>query len=136
MAGLRVMKVLTLCALLVLMATAWVFRFDAHGYNETLGSLRRSFGDGAYIFIAIFSAASLVSVPIFAIVGVIGVIVSRRLGRAALVWALLCCAFTAGNLMLWKKYGGVPTHDSGITPVNSRASQSPPAHRAGKVPQP
>jgi hypothetical protein len=133
--SLRVLKAITFCAFLVLITTAWVFRFNVHGYNQTLGSLRAGFGDGAYIFIAIFSVASLVSMPILGMTGIIGMIVSRRLGRSAFVLGFLCCALSAANLVLWKRYGGMPAGDSGVSPVTQHASQDPPQKRPPKVPQ-
>ena len=121
MTALRVLKALTVCAFLVLITTAWVFRFSLNGYAQTLTSLHASFGDGAYIFIAIFSVASLVTTPILAITGIVGMAASRRLGRPALILGFLCCALSFANLVLWKKYGGMPTHDSGIQAVQSPA---------------
>jgi hypothetical protein len=133
--GLRVLKAITVCAFLILITTAWVFKFNVHGYNQTLDSLHAGFGDGAYIFIAIFSVASLVSMPILGMTGIIGMIVSRRLGRSAFALGFLCFALSAANFVLWKRYGGVPTGDSGITPVTQHASQDPPQKRPANVPK-
>lgn len=137
MTGLRVLKAVTACAFLILMTTGWVFKFNAHGYNETLGSLRASFGDGAYIFIAIFSTASLVSMPILGMTGIVGMIASRQLGRSAFVLGFLCCALGATNLALWKKYGGMPAAGgrAGPTPVTPQSSQNPAQNRPAKVPK-
>lgn len=131
------LKGVTVCAFLILITTAWVFKFDAHGYNQTLGSLHKSLGDGAYVFIAIFSVASLLSMPILAMTGIIGMIASRRIGRSALALGLLCCVMSVANFVLWKKYGGMPTggNATGPTPVTRQASQNPLQKRPAKVPQ-
>jgi hypothetical protein len=121
MTALRVLKALTVCAFLVLITTAGVFRFSINGYTQTLTSLRASFGDGAYIFIAIFSVVTLVATPIFGITGIVAMGASRRLGRPALLLGFLCCAVSFANLLLMKKYGGMPTHDTGIQAVQSSA---------------
>ena len=136
MIGLRWLKAVTVCAFLILITTAWVFRFDLHGYNQTLASLRSSFGDGAYIFIAIFSVASLISMPFVGIAGAIGMIGSRRLGRSAFLLGFLCVVLSVANFVLWKKYGGVPTKGgaNGPTPVTHQASQDPPPKRRAKAP--
>jgi hypothetical protein len=133
--GLRALKAITVCAFLILITTAWVFRFNIHGYNQTLDNLHAGFGDGAYIFIAIFSVASLVSMPILGVTGIIGMIASRRLGRSAFLFGFLCFALSAANLVRWKRYGGVPAGNSGVSPVTQHASQDPPRKRPGKTPQ-
>lgn len=136
MIGLRLLKAVTVCAFLILITTAWVFKFDAHGYNQTLASLRARFGDGAYIFIAIFSVASLISMPFVGIAGAIGMIGSRRLGRSAFVLGFLCVALCVANFALWKRYGGVPAKGGAAapTPVTHQASQDPPQKRRAKAP--
>jgi hypothetical protein len=121
MTALRVLKAVTVGALLVLLTTAGVFRFNVNGYSQTLSSLRASWGDGAYIFIAIFSVVSMVATPLLGIAGIVGMAASRKLGRQALLWGFLCCALSFANLVLWKNYGGMPTHDSGIQAVQSTA---------------
>jgi hypothetical protein len=108
MTGLRVLKAVTAYAFLVLITTAWVYKFNANGYRQTLDSLRASLGDVAYVFIAIFAVASLVSTPILGIAGIIGMAASKRLGRSALILGLLCCVLSFANLVLWTKYGGMP----------------------------
>ncbi len=130
---LRALKVVTLCALLVLVLTAWVYKFNPNGYTQTLDSLRKSYGDGAYVFIAIFSVVSLVSMPIFGIAGIVGMALSRRLGRSALIMGLLCCVLSFANLMLWKKYGGIPSHDKpeGVQVIYKTAAPASPS----KTPQ-
>jgi len=135
MTQLRMLKLVTIGALLVLITTAWVCKFDPHGYNRSLDSLLKSFGANAYIFIAVFCVASLVSIPIAGVVGLLGMIASRRLGRSAFVCGLLCCIFAAANFELWKKYGGMPTGDSGPTgptPVTRSVSPQAPPHRRSK----
>jgi|SRR5579862_3507290 len=128
MTGLRALKAATVCAFVVLITTAWVFRFDPHGYNQTLSSLRASYGDGAYIFIGIFSVASLVCTPIFGLIGAIGMIGARRLGRSALVPGVLCVVLSAANFVLWKKYGGMPARGGATrtTSVTQQATHDPP----------
>lgn len=121
MTTLRVLKAVTVCAFVVLLLMAWVFRFNANGYSQTLTSLRHSWGDGAYIFIAIFSVVSLISTPLIGIAGLVGLAASKKLGRDALVCGLFCCAICFAQLVLWKNYGGMPTHDSGIQAVQSTA---------------
>jgi hypothetical protein len=120
----RVLKAFTVLGFLVLVTTAWVFKFNVNGYTQTLESLRRSFGDVAYIFIAIFSVATFVSTPIVGIAGIIGIVASRRLGRSALLYGFLCCLLSYLNFELLKNYGGIPRRDSNapsITPVERRA---------------
>jgi cytochrome bd-type quinol oxidase subunit 2 len=132
----RALKAVTVYALLILITTAWVYKFDPHGYNQTLDSLLKNFGPNAYIFIAIFSVASLVSIPIVGIAGLIGMIASRRLGRSALVWGFLCFVLSAANYVLWRKYGGMPEGDSGITPVTRSVSPAAPQARRPKSAKP
>ena len=136
MTGLRWLKGVTVCGVLILITTAWAFKCDLHGYNQTLASLRASFGDSASIFIAIFSVASLVSMPFVGIAGAIGMIGSRRLGRSAFVLGFLCVVLSAANFVLWKKYGGVPAKGgaTGPTPVTHQASQNPPQRRRANAP--
>src|SRR6202453_3619148 len=125
MTTLRVLKAVTVCAFVVLLLMAWVFRFNTNGYSQTLTSLRHSWGDGAYILIAIFSVVSLISTPLIGIAGLIGLVASKKLGRDALVCGLSCCAICFAQLVLWKNYGGVPPHDSCLPTVQSNAE--PPA---------
>ena len=136
MIGLRVLKAVTVCAFVVLITTTWVFRFDPHGYNQTLSSLRENYGDGAYIFIAIFSVASLVCTPIFGLIGAIGMIGARRFGRSSLILGCLCVVLSAANFVLWKKYGGMTPRGGaeGTTPVTHQASQDPPQKRRATAP--
>ena len=121
MTTLRVLKAVTVCGFVVLLMMAWVFRFNTNGYSQTLTSLHHSWGDGAYIFIAIFSVVSLISTPLIGIAGLVGLAASKKLGRDALVCGLFCCAICFAQLVLWKNYGGMPTHDSGIQAVQSTA---------------
>jgi len=121
MTALRALKAATVCAFLVLIITAWVFRFSVSGYSQTFSSLRASWGGGAYIFVAIFSVTTLVATPSFGVAGIVGMAASRRLGREALLWGFLCCALSIANFVLLKKYGGMPTHDSGIQAVPQAA---------------
>ena len=65
MTQLRVLKAVTVCAFLVLLTTAWEYKFSLGGYRQTLDSLQKSYGANADIFIALFSVVSLVSMPIF-----------------------------------------------------------------------
>jgi hypothetical protein len=135
MTQLRVLKLVTVYGFLILVITAWVYKFDPHGYNRTLDTLLKSIGANAYIFIAIFSVASLVSIPLVGIAGIIGIISSWRLGRSAFVCGLLCFVLSAANFELWKKYGGVPTNrpgTSGPTPVTQSAGQDPPRHPSSR----
>ena len=136
MTTLRALKALTVCAFLNLILTAWVFRFDAHGYNRTLDGLRASFGDSAYILISILSVTSLVAVPIFGLIGIIGMALSRRFGRSAFVLGLLCCSMSATDFVLWKKYGGMPSGGAtnGPTAVTRQATPPPPRKPPAKVP--
>ena len=108
MTKLRLLKASTVYAFLVLIATAWVYKFNANGYTQTLASLRASFGDLAYVFIAIFSVVSFLSMPIVGIAGVVSMAASKRLGRLALILGFLCCVLSFANLVLWTKYGGMP----------------------------
>src|ERR1700677_2570332 len=111
MTTLRVLKAVTVWAFVVLLLMAWVFRFNTNGYSQTLTSLRHSWGDGAYILIAIFSVVSLISTTLIGIAGLIGLVASKKLGRRALVWRLAFCAIRFPQVVPWKNYGGMPTHD-------------------------
>jgi hypothetical protein len=124
MTAMRMLKAVTVYALLVLITTAWVLKFSTDGYRQTLASLQASLGAGAYILIAIFSVATFVSTPIVAIAGIVGMAASRRLGRSALVWGFLCCLLSFANFVLLKNYSGVPRINSNapsITPVERQA---------------
>jgi hypothetical protein len=91
--------------------TAWAHKFNADGYTQTLDSLQKSYGDAAYPFVALFSVVSMVSMPIFGtIAGIVGMALSGRLGRSALMLGFLCCVLCFANLVLSTKYGGVPSH--------------------------
>jgi hypothetical protein len=129
MTQLRVLKAVTVCAFLVLLMTAWVYKFSLGGYRQTLDSLQKGYGANAYVFIALFSVVSLVSMPIFGFAGLAGMVLSRRLGRSAFILGFLCCVLSFGNLMLWKKYGGIPSHSKpeGIQKVYRNAEPSSPA---------
>lgn len=119
MTAIRVLKAVAGYAFLVVITTAWVFKFNVHGYTQTLTSLQASVGDGAYILIAIFSVATFVSTPIIGLAGVAGMAASRRLGRSALGWGFLCCLLSIANFVLLKNYSGMPIHSNvpSITPV-------------------
>jgi len=124
MTAMRVLKAITVYALLVLITTAWVLKSITNGYTQTLASLRTSLGDVAYVFIAIFSVATFVSTPIVGIAGIVGIVASRRLGRSASVWGLLCCVLSFANFVLLKNYSGMPRPNSNapsITPVERQA---------------
>jgi hypothetical protein len=124
MTAIRVLKAVAVYAFLVLITTAWVLKFDVKGYQRTLSALQASFGDGAYIFIAIFSVATFVSTPLIGIAGLIGIAASRRLGRPAFVWGLLCCLLSYANFTLLKNYSGMPRSNANapsITPVEQKA---------------
>ncbi len=129
MSQLRVLKAVTVCAFLVLLATAWVYKFSASGYTQTLDSLHKSYGANAYIFIALFSVVSLVSMPILGFAGLAGMVLSKRLGRSALILGFLCCVLSFANFVLWKKYGGIPSHDrpEGVQQIYKTAEPSPPS---------
>jgi hypothetical protein len=111
--------------------TAWVYKFDASGYRQTLDSLQTSYGATACIFIAIFSVVSLISMPIFGIAGLVGMVLSRRLGRSALILGFLCCVLSFANLVLWKKYGGIPSHNGaeGVQQIYKTAEPSSPSKK-------
>ena len=130
MTAIRVLKAVAVYALLVLATTAWVFKFSANGYTETLDSLRKSFGDAAYIFIVVFSVGTFVSTPIIGIAGIVGMAASIRLGRSALVWGFFCCILSFANFELLKNYGGAPTHSNGpsITPIEREAHPAQTRH--------
>jgi len=123
MTQLRVLKAVTACAFLVLITTAWVYKFSPGGYRQTLDSLQKSYGAGAYLFIALFSVVSLISMPIFGFAGLAGMVLSRRLGRPALILGLLCCVLSFANLVLWKKYAGIPSHSGpeGVQEIHKTA---------------
>jgi len=131
MTQLRVLKAVTICAFLVLALTAWVYKFSVSGYSQTLDSLRKSYGDSAYLLIALFSVVSLVSMPVFGFAGLIGMVLSRRLGRSAFMLGFLCCVLSFANLALWKKYGGIPSHGGpdGIQPNYKTAEPSSPSRK-------
>lgn len=126
MTALRALKAVTVCAFLVLVMTAWVHRFNVDGYRQTLDSLEKSYGATAYLFIALFSVVSLISMPIFGVAGIIGMVLSKRLGRSALILGFLCCLLSYANFVLWQKYGGIPSHDKpeGVQKIYKTASPS------------
>jgi hypothetical protein len=71
----------------------------------------------------------MVSIPITAMLGLVGMASSKRFGRSALGLGLLCCVLSAGSFVLWKKYGGVPAshpETTGSTPVTRQLSPDPP----------
>lgn len=131
MTQLRVLKAVTVSAFLVLALTAWVYRFSPGGYAQTLGSLQKSYGGNAYLFIALFSVVSLVSMPIFGVAGLIGIALSKRLGKSALILGFLCCVLSFANFVLWKEYGGIPSHDApeGIQPIYKTAQPASPSRK-------
>ncbi len=124
MTKLRVLQAVTVCAFLVLVMTAWVYRFNANGYRQTLDSLQKSYGAGAYIFIALFSVVNLISMPIFGMAGIIGMALWRRVGRSALILGFLCCVLSFANFVLWQKYGGAPSRNQkeGVQEIYKTAS--------------
>ncbi len=108
MAKLRWLQAVAIFGLLVLIVTAWVYKFDVNGYRQTLASLRASIDGNADIFIALFSVVSMISMPIVGISGIVGIALSSKLGRPALILGIACCALSFANYLLWRNYGGVP----------------------------
>lgn len=120
----RMLQVVTIFAILIVLGTAWVFLFSGSTYTETLAYFGRFFGSFAPLCVGLFDALSMVATPLIAIAGIVGMALSRRLGRAAFTWGLLCCVLASANFVLWKKYGRMPPRDAaheGITPVQSTA---------------
>jgi hypothetical protein len=126
---LRMLQAATVFAILIVLGTAWVFLFSGSTYAETLTYFGRIFGSLAPLWVGLFGAVSMVSTPLIAIAGLVGMALSRRRGRSVFMLGLLCCVLAVANFVLWKKYSGMPPRDSqgnpavhdGITPVESKA---------------
>jgi hypothetical protein len=129
----RVLKAATIFALLMFIANCVAFHaFHTKGYGKTVQDLSATFGSAASVWVGLFSAGSLVSVPITGILGLVGMASSKQFGRSALVLGTLCCVLSAANFVLWKKYGGFPENHPGTTgptPVSRQLSPDPPPHR-------
>lgn len=115
----RVLKVATLLTVLMFIANCYVFNsIRVRGYGKTIELFHPTFGAADSLVLGLFSAASMVSLPLMAIIGVIGIASSKRLGRSALMMGILCCVLTVGSWELWKTYGGMPKPGSeGPKPV-------------------
>lgn len=132
---LRVIKALTSLAVLMFIGNAAVFYSIAtRGYGHTIEALHPAFGSADSLVLALISVASLISIPAMALIGIIGIASSRRLGRPALMLGLVCCVLSVGTFVLWKKYGGVPgpAASKGPTPVTRQATPNPPQHPSPK----
>jgi hypothetical protein len=125
---LRLLQAVTVFAILIVAGTAWVLVFSGSTYTETLTYFGRFLGSLAPLWVGLFGSLSMVATPFIAIAGIVGIGLSRRLGRAVFLSGLLCCILAVANFALWKKYG-MPPQDSknnparheGITPVESNA---------------
>lgn len=131
----RAIKLITALAILLFIGNALLFYSIAtRGYGHAIDALKPTFGSADSLVLALISVVSLVSIPVTALFGVIGIVSAKRLGRSALVLGSLCCVLSAGSFVLWKKYGGVPGPDApnGPTPVTRQATPNPPHRRNSK----
>lgn len=119
----RALKVATLFTVLMFAANCYVFNsIRIRGYSKTIDLFHPTFGSADSLVLGLFSAASMVSIPLTGLVGVIGIASSKRLGRNALIMAILCCVLTIGSWEMWKKYGGMPAPGKeGPQPVTHQA---------------
>ncbi len=119
----RALKVATLFTVLMFIANCYVFNsIRVRGYGKTIELFHPAFGTADSLVLGLFVAASMVSIPLMGIIGVIAIASSKRLGRNALLMGILCCVLTAGSWELWKKYGGMPAPGKeGPQPVTQQA---------------
>jgi hypothetical protein len=119
----RFIKLVTLFTLLMFAANCFVFNsIRTVGYGKTIDKLKPSFGSADSLVLGLFSAGSLVSIPVTGLVGVVAIASAKRLGRPAIILGILICVLTAGSYSLWKKYGGMPAPGKeGPQPVTRQA---------------
>ncbi len=119
----RALKVATLLTILMFMANCYVFNsIRIRGYGKTIELFHPAFGSADSLVLGLFAAASMVSIPLMGIIGVIGIASSKRLGRNALIMGIVCCILTVGSWEMWKKYGGMPKPgNEGPKPVTQQA---------------
>lgn len=119
----RALKVATLFTILMFIANCFVFNsIRIRGYGKTIELLHPTFGATDSLVLGLFAAASMVSIPLMGIIGVIAIASSRRLGRNAMIMGIVCCVLTIGSWEMWKKYGGMPAPgDSKPKPVLQQA---------------
>ncbi len=130
----RAIKALTALAVLIFIGNAVLFYSVAtRGYGRTIDALTPVFGSYDSLVLALIAVASLMSIPVTALFGIIGIVLAKRFGRSALALGLLCCVLSAGIFVLWKEYSGAPgpTAPSGPAPVTRQATPNPPSRRAG-----
>jgi hypothetical protein len=105
----RALKAATLFTVLMFIANCYVFNsIRIRGYTKTIELLHPTFGSTDSLVLGLFSAASMVSLPLMGIIGIIGIASSKRFGRSALIMGIVCCVLTVGSWEMWKKYGGIP----------------------------
>ena len=105
----RVLKVATGFAFLVLISTRLGFyMFNGKDFSKMLGRMDMFPALLVYALLAIFGATSLLSIPITATAGVVGMATSKRDSPAPFFLGFLTCLLSAANLLLWIKYGGLP----------------------------
>lgn len=125
----RAIKLITALTVLLFIGNAVLFYSIAtRGYGHTIDALKPAFGSADSLVLALISVISLVSIPVTALFGVIGIASAKRFGRCALVLGSLCCVLSAGSFVLWQKYGGIPGPNApnGPTPVTRQATPNPP----------
>lgn len=109
----RALQLATLFTILMFIANCYVFNsIRVRGYGKTIELFHPTLGAADSLVLGLFVAASMVSIPLMAIIGVIGIAASKRLGRNALMMGILCCVLTVGSWEMWKKYGGMPARSS------------------------
>jgi len=107
--AMRALKLATLFTILMFIANCFVFNsIRIRGYGKTIELFHPAFGATDSLVLGLFVAASMVSIPLMGIIGIIGIASSKRLGRNALIMGILCCVLTIGSWEMWKKYGGMP----------------------------
>lgn len=110
MGELRILKAATVYAFLVVIGTRVAFYFfNGKDFNKTLHSQQSTWSLLLlFAFVAITGLASLLSIPITGVAGIVGMAAAKRYGSSAFIMGVLCCLLSAANLLLWTKYGSMP----------------------------
>jgi hypothetical protein len=109
MSSLRVLKAVTVYAFLVVVGTRVAFHFfNGKDFNKFVGHYNGWTFILIFAFVALTGAASLLSIPITAAAGLVGMAMAKRSGSSAFTLGFFCFALSAANFLLWTKYGSMP----------------------------